>query len=136
MKELNALSKEKQDKHRAQYGVFNDFPPGWREITESEFAKSHYFTYSPILREFRQMFTTERDVPCVGAQLYFMHDGTGYSIVNDYWKGKVRFFQFGCFHEWGGSTEELKTRGIRLMHSEHASFCKKCGYLSIVDSSD
>lgn len=137
MKNLHDLSADELNLHRLAYGGWNDFPPAWRELTEEQFAKSMFFTYTPVMHEFRQMLDRSKpQQPAMSATLYHMHDGTGFSIVNDFWAGKVRFYTFGCDHEYGDASEELRRRGIRLHQGEHAGFCKKCGHLRIVDSSD
>jgi hypothetical protein len=137
MKDFDLLSALEQYAHRQQFGGFNDFPPNWHEISEAEFAKSSYFTYSPMLREFRQMKNRgDHNEPMIGAHLHWMHDNTGFAIVNDFWACKIKFFAFGCKHEFSDPTEELKSRGLKLFACQHAMFCKKCNSLSIVDSSD
>jgi hypothetical protein len=72
----------------------------------------------------------------VGTHLNFFHDGTGTAVTSDYWAKSLKFFKFGCVHEYGAATDELLRRIIRLTAGEHASYCQKCGHLSIVDSSD
>jgi hypothetical protein len=75
---------------------FNDFPANWREITQEVFAKSRHFTFAPVNIEFRQMIDrNDRSKPPLNARLEWQADGTGYSIVNDYWAGTVKLFAFG-----------------------------------------
>jgi len=134
--DFHSFSAAEQKEHTEKFGGSNDFPPGWRELSEKEFAKSMFFTYHARAYQFRQMRDPADPLsPVVSATLFFMHDGTGYSMISDYWGGKLRFYTFGCDHKWGDASEELKKRGIRLHQHEHAHFCTKCGYLSIVDSS-
>lgn len=138
-KEKSDLSKEEQQAHEAQYGKYNDFPPGWQEITEAQFAQSHFFTYAPRLIEFRQMTNPLwplQTAPAVQAHLQFMHDHTGYAIVSEFWGKKIHFFKFGCQHEFVDAAAELKRRQIKLFSQQHASYCPKCGFLGITDSSD
>ena len=140
IRERHDLSREEEAEHLKKFGHYNDFPPNWREISEAVFAKSAHFTYTPWLTEYRQMLRYLDGRPnakeMVGAHLHYQGDGTGYAVVNDFWAGKVRFYAFGCAHEWGDPSEELKKRGIRLSAMETASYCKKCGHLEIHDTSD
>ena len=139
IREVSALSTEERGVHANEFGTFNEFPPGWAEITEAEFAKSPHFTYAPILIEYRQMLRYmdgTKATQYVAAHLQFQHDHTGYAIVNDYWAGKIRFYKFGCNHVWGDARPELERRGERLFAMQNANFCTKCGFLGITDSSD
>lgn len=152
MFKLVYASQEESDKIESEFGGFNDFPPGWREIDVAEFAQ-RMSSYHPMYHEYRQMLTPERNVPAVSAQLFFYHDGTGVAVVSNWgptdpdiryspyvWTGRV--FAFGCNHEYesiGIETlrevaPEFKTR--LLFRTEHASRCTKCGHIKIVDSSD
>lgn len=139
MKDFHSLSQEEQNKHRVANGGFNDFPPGWREVSMEDFAQSDYFTWNPKFEEFRQMLNPEqRNEPAVSARLWWMHDNTGYALVQDYWGKKVKFFKFGCKHayETGEALEkELSNRNIKLGQHDHALFCVKCKSLTIIDSS-
>lgn len=98
IKDRHDLSGAELAEHEEKWGRYNDFPPGWREISEAEFAKSQYFIYHPDLIEHRQMLRSkefEYTGACVDVNLYFYFDGTGYAIVNYFWSGKVRFYTFG-----------------------------------------
>jgi len=113
---------------------YNTFPPGWREITEKQFARSSYFQEVPALRETRQMFEEgtkdpaklmlDRDRPVYfGSVLYHYHDQTGVALASDYWEGKVRYFKFGCDHAYRPlSSDEEHARGLRF----EALICTKC----------
>lgn len=121
--------------HEAQYGGYNDFPPNWEEITPEEFACSNFFVYGFVGCEYRQMIR-HRDGTrntMVSAHLFFHPQGC-YAISRSSWT--VRYFRFGCTHEWGSACEELQKRKISLDRFEHARFCPKCGTLQITDSSD
>ena len=56
VKQLTSLesAQEIQD-HQKEFGGFNQAPPGFREITESEFNKSGFFTWCKEKIEFRQI---------------------------------------------------------------------------------
>jgi hypothetical protein len=97
IKELYDLSQAEQADHRVSHGGFNNFPTNWEEIDAQTFAKSDYFTWTPVLTEFRQMIPTPRTglEMAVSAHLHWMPSGLGYSIVNDYWAGGVRYYRFG-----------------------------------------
>lgn len=137
IKALVYADKTMFDAHQKRWGRFNDFPPGWHRITQKQFAQSHFFTYDADAIEFRQMHPKDgRTV--VQAKLYFFFDGRGYGIVNDYYKGKIEYYAFGCpGHEWGGKfTEEEKQQSAHLGRCMTAYKCKLCGHFQIVDSSD
>ena len=134
------LSADERTAHEAIFGGFNAFPPGWRELTQADFAKSAYFTYSPELVEYRQMYDSGGlrvgGQPAVSAHLNFLHDNTGFAIVNDFWKGTVKFFAFGCDHEFVDGSAEAERRQIRRFYPDNARYCPKCNYLAIHDTSD
>lgn len=137
---LRDLPEKEVREHIKHFGGHNDFPPNWHELTEEEFARSPFFSYPPKVIEYRQMRKYHdgrlHDGPAIMTNLHFMNDNTGYAIVADYWDKKVHFYKFGCEHQWGDATAELKRRNRYLHTTEHASFCEKCGFLRIVDSSD
>ena len=124
--------------HKAEWGGYNDAPPGFVEISEGEFAQSHWFTYSPEFIENRQFVWPDAEGRKVftSVRLYYMHDHCGYGVAQDYWGKRVRYFKFGCKHEWGDARPELQRRGIRLGRCETARFCVKCGHFEVIDSSD
>lgn len=126
-RDFHTFTTEERTAHEAKYGGYNDFPPNWRRLTEKQFAQGGFFTFSPVLVEYRQMLnhvTTRerkplRDQAAMSAKLFYMHDNTGYAITNDYWAGYVRFYAFGC-------------RGV---HQNHTT-CPECGFAANYDSSD
>lgn len=127
------------ENHFMAHVRYNDLPPGWRELTEEEFAKSQFGRYSPNYFGYKQIFTTEN-----GQQKFLpIHwlsyvDGTGLAIHTDYWKGKVRYFFFGCDHDYKGlSQQECRERGIyHAGRCYHVAECQKCKFINAVDSSD
>lgn len=115
---------------------FNQFPDGWRELTEAQFSRSAFFTYAPERREMRQMHPEpgtndparlagegERRTAGVAMQatLYHFADQTGVALVSEYWRGKVRFFAFGCDHAF----EDLDD-----VHGDRRLKCPKCGLVT------
>jgi hypothetical protein len=116
---------------------WNEVPNGWREVSEKEFAQSPAFIYPPVSSEHRQIHP-EGEPEYLSVRLNFLHDGTGWALGHDYWKGRVRFFQFGCVHEWREvPSQECRSRGI--FHGGrcfHVSECLKCHHVQGVDSSD
>lgn len=96
IKEDHDMSKADREAHVALNGGFNDYPPKWREINADTFAKSRHFAFAPVLREYRQMYHPEgKWNEALSARLEWQFDGTGYAVVNDYWKGTVKFYTFG-----------------------------------------
>jgi len=123
----------------------NAVPTGFREITAEEFAKSYFFTYDPEATERRQFHPSPvtdatGKSPLCNAILYHYFDGTGIVMMQDYWAGKVRYFAFGCAHEYEHDSQKAldlcRERGITMYRCDHARLCTKCGHLMVVDSSD
>lgn len=130
-REFYSLSAEERAAHEKMWGTFNDFPPGWREVSEEDFAQSSFFTYAPDMVQHRQMMTPERDAPAMSAHLYFMWNGIGYAMVNDFWKKSVKFFAFGCDHAYEPDPDYKPA-----FNCDNGYVCKKCGHHYAVDSSD
>jgi hypothetical protein len=62
-----------------------------------------------------------------------MNDQTGIGIVNEYWKGKVTYFAFGCDHDF----EEKQNIGKNKALCPTLLVCKTCGFTQgKPDSSD
>lgn len=85
---------------------YNDPPVNLKEITEADFAKSQFHSYTFSHVEFRQMILNEDLSPgrltrgkMIQAKLFWFPDDTGVAISADYWKGKIRYFSFGCNHD-------------------------------------
>ena len=133
----DATDAEKKAHAEKWGGHHNEPPPGLTEITEAEFAKSNFFVYSPIARDFRQCrIGDEPKAPLTNLYTWFMHDGSGFAMAYDYWGGKVRYFRCGCKHDYRPLTpEELSARGIVLRMHDNAVICKNCGHLWQYDSS-
>lgn len=126
---------EKIRAHEAAYGGYNDFPPGWREITPEEFAHSNFFVFSFIQTEYRQMVRKPDGTrsTMIAATLFFHARGC-FAISRR--NGMPVYFRFGCEHQWGSARDELQRLGRRLTAHERARFCSKCQTLEIDDSSD
>lgn len=124
---------------------FNDFPLGWREVSVSEYAQWGQ-TYSPTHYESRQMMyevlpdlkTRHKTKELVSATLEWHKDGTGWAIVTDYWKETIKFYRFGCDHDYKElSVDDADKRGIyHARRCYHVVECKKCGHVMSYDSSD
>jgi len=133
-KDIYELSVKEKAEHERKYGAYNDFPPGWREISQEEMAQSNFFTYSPVLVEDRQMYPRDENGERefnkgrVSARLFHMHDGTGFGLGSDYWGKKIQWYRFElCNHDYAGTTiGKCLTRYT----------CKKCNYSEEIDSSD
>lgn len=124
-------------------GTYNKAPKGWKEISEKDFARSMFFTYSPKSMEHRQVFY-DWDGNALGEKywlsitMFHMHDGTGFAMSSEWTDGKVRYFRFGCEHQYRGlSQQECRDRGIAHFGScYHVSECGVCGHIKSIDSSD
>lgn len=118
----------------------NEKPENFVEINEAEWAKSDWFSYNPDKVEFRQFVIDDLDGKPIyhNFRLYWMPDGHGYAITNEFWKGRVRIFRFGCQHQW----EELSYQECRKRDIGHAGKCwhvyecKLCKKIKGVDTSD
>jgi hypothetical protein len=133
----------KEEEMEKEYGSFNDEPPNFKQISEDEFAKSHFFTYHPDFMEHRQIFLKDlpRDMRVVGLftiYMFYYWDGTGIAIHNDWWGGKVYYFSFAkCDHDYRElSQKEAKSKG----HDHwgmcfHVYECRECGFTMSQDSS-
>jgi hypothetical protein len=102
---------------------YNDPPVNLKEIAEADFAKSQFHSYTFTHVEFRQMILKDDLSPAkltngkmVQAKLFWFSDDTGVAISADSWKGKVRYFAFGCNHDVDAKTF---SSGCNLP-------CKKC----------
>jgi hypothetical protein len=128
---------------------YNTAPKGWRKLTEEEFAKSMFFTYSPIALGYDQLlrdadgkrFLDEkgREAPAMSVKLFLMHDGTGFAMAHDFWGGKVSYYKFGCdhkYHEYG--RDEAKEKGYPFTGGNccHNQVCTVCGDFRFYDSGD
>lgn len=132
-------SKETPGPHVKAYGGYNDVPTNWRKITEADFAKSMFFTYTPEAVEDRQFVEPSNPTgPMISARLFFMHDGTGVALSRDFWAGTVQYFAFGCAHEYRELTQtECEAAGIRHWgRCFHVNKCTICEYVYAYDSSD
>lgn len=121
---------------------YNHAPKDWREVSEKEFAQSKFFSYTPSAIEFRQImydFDGNKIEDMLSVHLYLFHDGTGVAMAGDYWKGKVRYFKFGCEHDYKEYSAKyaidhnLPYESGRCMHN---TICEKCGNVWCYDSSD
>ncbi|WP_175878854.1 hypothetical protein [Burkholderia sp. BCC0097] len=95
-------------------------PNGWAEITREEFAKSRFFSYTPVATGWLR--TTIGD-----ARMFFMHDQISYALIGDYWGGTVKVFRFGCNHA-------MERKNVGNCMNRYT--CTKCGFSETVDSSD
>lgn len=114
----------------------NQFPFGWRAIDEKALSHSLFFYYFPTMIE-RRLLHPEGE-QSFEAFLYWFHDKSGIAFSRDYWKGTVKYFAFGCPHQYVElSKEECETRGIyHAGNCYHVEECKLCKGLSSRDSSD
>lgn len=117
------LLKEKDTLNRywSILGGFNDYPPGWKKITPSEFSHRLIGMSWEAREERRQMIKTGK-LP-VSAVLFIHHDFTGIATCQ-IWSKKLnkyvfKFYEFGCQHKY-----ETYRDGDRKR-------CKKCGTIKL-----
>jgi hypothetical protein len=115
---------------KEKLGDFNDLPPNFQEISIKEFVRSNFFIYSYKYHDFRQVTNKKAfDVEyAVNLRLFIFDDYSGFALRNDYWGKKLHIYKFAyCIHE----TEITKQNNC---YREFV--CRKCGYKSVIDSSD
>lgn len=97
---IEVLDKEELKRHEELLGGFNEFPPGWKEITKEEFAQSGFCGARVVYVEYRQMMRPKEHLingNHVSCKLFHIRNGFGYAIVQRYWEKDVLFFEFDCF---------------------------------------
>jgi len=135
---------EYSDKKSLDGTDYNDAPVGLREITEKEFSSSIMFSQIPDSMEYRQVLikripgASEDEPHVLSLTMFWFYDKTGVGMSADSWKGKVRYFAFGCDHDFKQlSPEECRKIGILHMgHCDHIWQCQKCKAITGGDSSD
>lgn len=125
------VTPDQNREHLKKFGGYNDFPPGWKEITEDEFWHK-FMLYSWDREEYRQMMDRENlKSGVVDARLFFYNDGSGIACTREAKNASItrpRFYRFAlCEHDY-----ETVRRG--RCYSEHR--CRKCGHRRTLDSSD
>jgi hypothetical protein len=80
-------------------GGYNDFPPGWEEITMEDFVAFAGGAFMPVYIDYRQMWLDKMRGPMVAAALYIQRDFTGYAMVPDRRDQTLSYFKFDGFHK-------------------------------------
>jgi len=107
---------------------FNKPFPNMRELSEKDFAQSQFFTYCHGEPEYRQFPFKHSDGKTYTATARgYMVNGEGFCVIREYWQGRVRWFKYGCEHNY-----EEKNVGRCL----HKYTCTKCKHSYTTDSSD
>ena len=146
MQKLIYAEQDEKQRLEKNTGNFNDFPPGWQEISEQEFSRSIYFSHDPEFIEFRQMCRKISDnQPAVSAHLFHYWDGTCIAIVPQRPKEKpyasqyshVKYFRFGCNHTYQEiSVDQATEKGFKHFGLYwHVYECQKCNHTFGQDSS-
>jgi hypothetical protein len=114
---------------------FNEAPIGLREIKEEVFARSQFFVSLPTHTEYRQVI---RESQVLALHMFWFQDKTGIAISRDYYAGKIKYFAFGCEHNFIRLFDkECEERNIKLYNNCVSVYkCCNCNYISINDSSD
>lgn len=118
---------EEAEAWRRRWGGYNDFPPGWREVAETDFTRDPSVDHFHPFQEARQMRVP--GTAMLTARLFFHVSGTsGHAVARDWQAGRMRYFRFGCAHR-------------RVTHEnpamcQHVYHCQDCGWRWEVDSSD
>ncbi len=125
----------------------NAVPDQLRTITEKEFAQSNFFTYSPDKVEYRQVHGCSDEITkqlgydrqqMIELRLYYMTDGGGFALHNNYWKGTIHFLKFGCEHNYRelSQLEAVENNVSHYGMCYHVYKCQTCGHIMAQDSSD
>lgn len=126
-------------KFAEKFGGYNDIPPNLVELSEAEYVRNNYFSYEPVFVEFRQFVFENLSGKKYyhNFRLYYMDEHSGYAVTADYDAGKVRYFRFGCNHEYAELTaQQSADLGIRHFgNCYHVYKCTKCDKIRQVDSS-
>ena len=138
------MTKGARDDHQLKWGRYNDFPPGFKEITAEEFAQSGFFTWCKTGMEFRQPMGWDKLPSGILLKpfgngdpaiiMFFMNHDCHFAMAHDYWAKEVRYFTFAdCYHDWVEiSAEEA---GKTAWPCYHYYKCSKCGAQHEQDSS-
>lgn len=137
---LYALEGEEIDAHRQQWMPDGEHrpPAGFREISERAFAESRFFTHQFIRTEYRQLYFKDGRY-AYAVRLFYFADHTGVAMTDRSRQGygKVRFFAFGCEHDYRELTEdEARDRHLPFYSGLccHNLYCDKCGHYDQFDS--
>lgn len=122
-------------------GGYNDPPPNFREVTAEEISRSDFFTYTPKFYFYRQIDPKRlpwNEKYFLSVHFYGMSDGTGYGIASDWHGRKVRWFRYGCEHNYvEKGTDWCKEHEIvHFGHCYHVYECSECKHVKAEDSSD
>jgi hypothetical protein len=128
------LSSDKQPRtaeqltaHQAKYGKDHQLPPNFTEITPEEFARSMFFTHSPLFWEYRQVNAIHVGRHVGDLRLAYFFNQT--SIAFESAAGQPRYFKFGpCLH--------VSTTRENVGNCLNTYTCNDCGYAQTIDSSD
>jgi len=131
-----------------EFGSFNDMPPNWEEITESEFI--WLFNVKPANRKqyYRQVVLptvkghySHSVVPDYKATcsvfFWVFPDFSGVGFITHYNGAATRSREDAYFAQWfkfKWCEHEWETLVSRMCYHEYR--CTKCGYKEVVDSSD
>lgn len=124
----------------------NPFPlPNMREVDQQGLYASNFCLYKPFAEGYGYVSGNfrilGRDTNMCQGHWYVWSDGTGLFIYRGWGKlggamiggvsqssCEIRFFMFGCNHEW------QQTRNLGNCYNEYT--CKHCGAVQNIDSSD
>lgn len=125
-------------------GDFNVAPTDFHEIDEKEFVTSEFFGYLTTAclthgekdekerragYEYRQLYRSSsgEQIKSMAVFLFWFGECWGYGLASDYWKGKVKYYRFGCDHQG--------TEAVTIGNCLHRYTCPKCGRTQVIDSS-
>lgn len=117
----------------AEDASYNAVPPNLRLISEDEFSRSDFFTYTPVYMEFRQVRV---DNGLLSLRMFYMPAGHGYAVHSHFAYKKVSWYRFGCEHSYR-ELSRVECQERKLYHGGncyHVTECRHCGYIHSYDS--
>jgi hypothetical protein len=121
----------------SRLGHFNDLPPNWKEISESEYYWRWTIMPARRIYQFRQVQLHERE-PYRNLSL-FVHPGdfSGIGFILEY-DGRATRVEIDAYKpryiKWAVCEHDFETITQRMSYWEGR--CTKCGYEKAIDSSD
>ena len=108
-----------------------------REVTEEEISRSMLGMYTPEYIGYISNIEHKDYKHYINMHVYIFWDRTGIGMYADYRNRKLRWFKFGCKHDYKELTpSESNAKGIQHFGTFwHVKECRICGFISSYDSS-
>lgn len=130
---------------KSKYQLDNrDVPYNFREVSEEDIVKSTFRIYG-FIASWWDRIPIDNEYTKTDTYLFGCFDNTGVAMVFDVRQNKIRWFAFGCQHEYKEMTrKEVEEYNKDKPYKEklyqgncyHNCICTKCGFIFSYDSSD